>query len=186
VDPVGPFSTTENIESMWAHAGHGLVSLSMQQLVDCDKMSGGCGGGNPPNAFQYVINVGGIDGYGSYPYAGVDQPCHFNPRSVAAKVKQWGYLSTNDNEAAMLSWTANNGPPSACVDASLWQYYKGGVITTGCGYQLDHCIQITGWNTIGGIGAWTIRNSWVFFVYCVKVSVKVHTIITGFTVDIGS
>jgi len=84
----------------------------------------------------------------------------FKPAGVAARVKEWGYLSTNDNEQAMLQWTATYGPPSACVDAILWQYYKGGVITTGCGQTLDHCIQITGWDTLGGVAAWTVRNSW--------------------------
>lgn len=31
------FSATENIESVWAAAGHKLTSLSVQQIVDCDK-----------------------------------------------------------------------------------------------------------------------------------------------------
>jgi cysteine peptidase B len=154
------FSTTEQIESMWAIAGHGLVNLAMQQLVDCDTVSHGCSGGNPPDAFQYVINQGGIDSLGAYPYVGLNEACHFNPGAVAAKVKTWGYLSTNDNEAAMLSWTGSYGPPSVCVDAVMWQYYTGGVITTGCGNQLDHCVQITGWNIVNGIDAWTVRNSW--------------------------
>jgi cysteine peptidase B len=154
------FSTTENIESMWARAGHGLENLSMQQLVDCDRASDGCGGGNPPNAFQYVIQQGGIDTYGAYPYAGRNQACHFNPSAVGARVSSWGYISTNDNEAAMLNWVANYGPPSACVDAQVWQYYRGGVITGGCGNSLDHCIQITGWATVSGIPAWVVRNSW--------------------------
>jgi cysteine peptidase B len=154
------FSTTEQIESMWAIAGHGLTNLAMQQLVDCDTVSHGCSGGNPPDAFQYVINQGGIDSLSSYPYLGVNEVCHFNPANVAAKVKSWGYLSTNDNEVAMLSWTGTYGPPSVCVDAVLWQYYNGGVITTGCGTALDHCVQITGWNIINGVDAWTVRNSW--------------------------
>jgi cysteine peptidase B len=154
------FSTTEQIESMWAIAGHGLHNLAMQQLVDCDTVSHGCAGGNPPDAFQYVINQGGIDSLQSYPYVGTDEACHFNPASVAARVKTWGYLSTNDNELAMLQWTGTYGPPSVCVDAQMWQFYTGGVITTGCGTQLDHCVQITGWNIVNNIDTWTVRNSW--------------------------
>jgi len=155
------FSTTENIESMWAIAGHGLTNLAMQQLVDCDTVSHGCSGGNPPDAFQYVINQGGIDSLKSYPYIGANEVCHFSAGSIAAKVKTWGYLSyQNDNEAAMLSWTGQHGPPSVCVDAEMWQYYTGGVITTGCGTSLDHCVQITGWNIVNNIDTWTVRNSW--------------------------
>jgi len=156
------FSTTENVESMWAIKGHGLPNLSMQQLVDCDSWSSGCGGGNPPNAFQYLIDVGGQDSYGSYPYAGVNQGCRFNRGNIAARLTGWGYISTNDNENGMLNWIGSYGPPSACVCASQWQYYQGGVVTTqsGCCTQIDHCIQITGWGVANGIESWIIRNSW--------------------------
>jgi C1A family cysteine protease len=46
------FSVTENVESMWAIAGHPLEKLSMQQLVDCDTNDNGCNGGMPENAFR--------------------------------------------------------------------------------------------------------------------------------------
>jgi len=154
------FSTTENVESMWAISGRGLRNLAMQQLVDCDHMSDGCGGGNPPNAYQYIIQAGGMDSYGSYPYAGVNQACSFRPADVAAKIGNWGYITTTDDVTAMLEWTYSRGPPSVCVDAELWQYYTGGVVTGNCGTQMDHCVQITGYQTIDGIPAWDVRNSW--------------------------
>jgi len=153
------FSTTEQIESMWARAGHGLLNLAMQQLVDCDTMSNGCNGGNPPNAYQYVMEAGGIDSYGAYPYTGANGACRFNPGAVAARVTNWGYITTVDNEEDMLAWTYTYGPPSICVDATEWQYYRGGIVSTGCGNSLDHCVQITGWITSGST-AWTVRNSW--------------------------
>lgn len=46
------FSATENIESMWAIAGHKLVNLSMQQILDCDTNDFSCGGGWPYLAFE--------------------------------------------------------------------------------------------------------------------------------------
>jgi hypothetical protein len=154
------FSTTENIESMEARAGRGLQNLAMQQLVDCSHNGdNGCAGGNPPNAFAYVIATGGIEAYGNYPYTAQDGACQFNPGLVADTIANWGYISTNDDENAMMSWTYANGPPSICVDASTWQYYNGGVITS-CGMAIDHCVQLTGWTTVGGTPAWTVRNSW--------------------------
>jgi cysteine peptidase B len=154
------FSVTENIESMWAIAGKGLQNLAMQQLVDCDPYDGGCNGGNPPRAYQYLIQNGGIDNYNSYPYAGYQQGCRFNPNAVSAKISNWGYITTSDNENYMAQWTYQYGPPSVCLDAQTWQYYQGGVITQNCGTQLDHCVQLTGWQVYTGIQAWTIRNSW--------------------------
>jgi C1A family cysteine protease len=154
------FSTTENVESMWAIAGHSLQSLAMQQLVDCDTMSGGCGGGNPPNAYVYLIRTGGQESLSAYPYTAQDGPCQFNPQYVAAKIRTWGYVTTRDDENAMGQFTYQRGPPSVCVDAQYWQYYNGGVITRNCGYSMDHCVQITGWSTVEGIPAWNVRNSW--------------------------
>jgi len=154
------FSTTENIESMWAIAGHGLDNLAMQQLVDCDYNDHGCAGGNPPVAYQYVINAGGMEPLQDYPYTGQDGTCTYNSADVVADIGNWGYITTTDDENAMGSWTYQYGPPSACVDAQYWQYYQGGVITQNCGYHLDHCIQITGWSTVNGINAWNVRNSW--------------------------
>jgi len=155
------FSTTENIESMNAIKGNGLKELSMQQIVDCDHTDHGCGGGNPPTAYAYVIGAGGLDTYASYPYTGRQGSCRFNPRDVGEKISTWGYVTTTRNEEQMLAFTYSDGPPSVCVDASNWSSYRGGVYTASdCGRSLDHCVQIVGWDVVSGIDAWIVRNSW--------------------------
>jgi cathepsin F len=159
------FSTTENIESMWALAGHNLTSLSMQQIVSCDKNDDGCGGGDPPTAYQYVISAGGLEYYKDYPYtsgSGINGKCKFDKSDIAASIKNWTYVTKDLDETVMQSWTYQYGPPSICVDASTWSAYKGGVIgrNSGCGKQLDHCVQITGWDVKSGTNVWVVRNSW--------------------------
>merc|ERR1712046_21034 len=54
------FSATGSIEAQWALAGNDLVSLSEQQLVDCDKIDQGCNGGNMGTAFRYSKNNGNM------------------------------------------------------------------------------------------------------------------------------
>jgi len=54
----------------------------------------------------------------------------------------------------------NGGPVSVCVDASTWQNYQGGVLTS-CSDQIDHCVQLTGYYNWGqGNAYWNVRNSW--------------------------
>jgi len=50
------FSTVGTIESRWAIKTGKLLSLSEQELVDCDTSDGGCDGGLMDNAFTWLEN----------------------------------------------------------------------------------------------------------------------------------
>jgi len=156
------FSTTENIESVYFLAGNPLLSLSMQQIVDCDPYDSGCNGGNPSTAYRYVIEAGGLESYSDYPYTAEDGRCKFDKSKVVANISSWQWVTRVDDENAMQSFTYTTAPPSICVDASTWQYYQGGVITKndGCGTQLDHCVQLAGWEQKNSMTVWIVRNSW--------------------------
>jgi len=156
------FSATETIESYNViSAQAALIGLSMEQIVDCDTTCYGCGGGWPYLAYEYVTSAGGIDSYSSYPYTageGQSGQCNFNQANVAAKVSSYTSLSEGENYLYQQASTA--GPVSVCVDASTWQYYSGGVLTT-CSNSVDHCVQLTGYVNYGQSGAyWIVRNSW--------------------------
>jgi len=155
------FSTTENIESMNFIAGKTLTSLSMQQIVDCDTNGDGCNGGDPTTAYQYVISAGGLETYASYPYTGQQGNCQFQSSLISQSISSWQYVTQSQDESQMQEFTYSKGPPSVLVDASTWDSYQGGVYTSqDCGTQLDHAVQIVGWDVVQGQNAWIVRNSW--------------------------
>jgi len=164
------FSATEAIESQWFLAGNKLTQLSPQQIVDCDQGRGdeGCEGGDTTTAYQYVMAAGGMETESSYPYTGEDGTCAFQKNEVIAKISNWTYITTTNDENEMLIKLYNLGPLSICVDATTWQFYFGGIIEHLCssGYDdLDHCVMITGYQTMPDwldreTPVWNIRNSW--------------------------
>jgi cathepsin F/cysteine peptidase B len=57
----------------------------------------------------------------------------------------------------MIDYVRGVGPISICIDASNWNTYTTGVMTS-CGRQANHCVQIVGVNAAEGY--WKIRNNW--------------------------
>jgi C1A family cysteine protease len=153
------FSATETVESYHFLAGNSMISLSMQQVVDCDTTCYGCQGGWTYEAYQYLMSAGGQDTYNSYPYTAETGNCQFNPNNIGAKISGWQYVTQTKDETQMANYMYANGPLSICVDASSWQFYTSGVIKS-CGDQIDHCVQATGFSTQSGTPAWNVRNSW--------------------------
>jgi len=121
------FSATGNIEGQWKLAGHSLVSVSEQQLVSCDHMGDqGCQGGLPENAFKYV-KASGLETERQYPYTGRNGQC---TASGSPAVTIDGQTTIQHNEGQMLTFLQQTGPISIGVDASHFQSYRGGVMTS--------------------------------------------------------
>jgi C1A family cysteine protease len=158
------FSATETIESYFFLATGTLEGLSMEQIVSCDTAGEdqGCGGGFPTGAYTYVEGAGGIEDYNDYPYiaeGGEAGSCNFNSGDIVATVTSYNSINGETGLYQQMV-SASGGPVSVCVDASSWQNYEGGVLST-CGNDVDHCVQATGYANYGESGAyWIVRNSW--------------------------
>uniref|UniRef100_A0A2A4K985 Cysteine proteinase inhibitor n=1 Tax=Heliothis virescens TaxID=7102 RepID=A0A2A4K985_HELVI len=162
------FSVTGNIEGQWKMQSGKLVSLSEQELVDCDKMDDGCNGGLPDNAYRAIEQMGGLELESDYPYEGVDEKCLFN--KTLAKVQISGAVNITKNETGMTQWLVHNGPISIGINANAMQFYMGGISHPWkmlCNpTNLDHGVLIVGYGIKDyplfhkKLPYWIVKNSW--------------------------
>jgi len=158
------FSATEQMESNYFLSKGTLPILAPQQIVSCDTTDDGCNGGNPSTAYEYVESVGGLEPETSYPYTSgtteINGACTSKVKDETVDISNWGIVSqTAAGESNMLK-QIESSPISICVDATIWQTYQSGIITTksNCGSSLDHCVQAVGYNSPKKY--WIVRNSW--------------------------
>ncbi|KAH8370498.1 hypothetical protein KR093_003683 [Drosophila rubida] len=138
-----------------------LVSLSEQNLVDCSKNNGGCNGGWPETALNYIKDNGGVDTEDSYPYEAKDGECRFKAEHIGAQVAGTVGVASED-ESALAAAVAEKGPISVAVDASFFQHYQGGVLNeSSCQGGVNHGVVVVGYgrDDIGG-DYWLVKNSW--------------------------
>jgi len=178
------FSVTENFESMWFLAKNKIPTLAPQQLVDCDPQSYGCGGGWTYWAFEYLMSAaaGGQEGEVSYPYTatgnGQDTNCQFNASAVIATLTNFTFAvpqctasPCGNNDLALQAAVANGGgagiaaPFSICVNAGTWSDWSGpepmnAADCPGALEDIDHCVQLVGYDTTAAQPYWIARNSW--------------------------
>lgn len=171
------FSTTGAVEGAHFVATGKLLSLSEQQLVDCDHecdpdygqnaCDSGCMGGLMTNAFSYVQKAGGLQMENDYPYKGKKGQCNFDATKVAVKVANFSTVVVDEDQIA--ANLVKNGPLAIGINALFMQTYIGGV---SCPYlcskkRLDHGVLLVGFGESGFSPArlkkktyWTIKNSW--------------------------
>lgn len=160
------FSTVANIEGVNFVKTNKLVSLSEQQLVDCDKTSGGdqgCQGGLPSNAFKYMIaNKMGLDTESKYPYTAKDGTCHVQKADEQVFISSWKQIASDEDQ--MAAALVQYGPLSIGINAGPMQWYHGGIAnpwTILCNPKsIDHGVAIVGFGVEDSKKYWKIRNSW--------------------------
>ncbi|VFQ94298.1 unnamed protein product [Cuscuta campestris] len=139
-----------------------LLSLSEQQLVDCDvsRADHGCAAGLMDTAFKFIVKNKGLATEADYPYTGRNGTCT-TAASAAAKIRGYEDVPA-DNETALLHAAAHQ-PVSVGIDASgkAFQFYYGGVFAGHCGTELDHAVTVVGYGeTKQGVKYWLVKNSW--------------------------
>uniref|UniRef100_A0A0E0B4U5 Uncharacterized protein n=1 Tax=Oryza glumipatula TaxID=40148 RepID=A0A0E0B4U5_9ORYZ len=166
------FSAVAAIEGINQIKNGELVSLSEQELVDCDDEAVGCGGGYMSWAFEFVVGNHGLTTEASYPYHAANGACQaakLNQSAVAIA----GYRNVTPSSEPDLERAAAAQPVSVAVDGGsfMFQLYGSGVYTGPCTADVNHGVTVVGYGesepkTDGGGAAkggekyWIVKNSW--------------------------
>ncbi|PIA37195.1 hypothetical protein AQUCO_03000051v1 [Aquilegia coerulea] len=169
------FSTTGAVEGANFLATGKLISLSEQQLLDCDHKcdrkdkdcDNGCGGGLMTNAYKYLLEAGGLEEEKVYPYVGKKGECKFNPEKIAARIVNFTTISLDENQIA--ANLVRRGPLAVGLNAVFMQTYIGGVsCPLICSKRrVNHGVLLVGYGAkgfsilrLGNRPYWIIKNSW--------------------------
>ncbi|XP_010536661.1 PREDICTED: KDEL-tailed cysteine endopeptidase CEP1 [Tarenaya hassleriana] len=157
------FSTVVAVEGINQIKTKDLVSLSEQELVDCDTTENqGCNGGLMDLAFAFIKEKGGITTEAEYPYEASDETCNKIKENAPAVSIDGHEDVPKNNEDALMKAVAHQ-PVSVAIDAgsSDFQFYSEGVFTGECGTELNHGVAVVGYGTtLDGTRYWIVKNSW--------------------------
>ena len=134
---------------------HESVSVSEQELIDCDTEDNGCGGGLMTGAFLYAM-AGGVCSEEDYPYHAKDEDCKICHHAV---VRPRNYEEIEAEDGYALKQAVSKAPVSVAVEADkpVFQHYKSGVVDDdSCGASLNHGVLAVGYTE----DYWIVKNSW--------------------------
>ncbi|KAJ8943322.1 hypothetical protein NQ318_004763 [Aromia moschata] len=155
------FSAAGALEGQYSLMNGRSISLSAQQLIDCDTENDGCSGGNPMPSYNYVKDEG-LESWDDYPYTGNNGVCrHDETISLAACRRYEELVASEDNLKVAVGAI---GPISIAVDATDFFLYSSGIFyDAACSsdiLSLNHAVLAVGYDTISGQDYWIIKNSW--------------------------
>ncbi len=209
-------TAVETVESAHFISTGNLYTLSETEIIVCDDSCEMCSGGWPQNAYEWVMDHGGLPLSSTLPYdsytllsltAGLEgESYYYTEESVESyrgevcpadgdqhsgsgsgdnywedgmengnyadyssqgrygNIKGYGYATDrclcytdgsgcncdDQDEDRAVGNIATYGPAAVCLEASTWQDYNGGIMTSdiGCGQEfldMNHCVQVVGY-----------------------------------------
>ncbi|XP_052167407.1 ervatamin-B-like [Oryza glaberrima] len=164
------FSTVAVVEGIQKIKKGKLVSLSEQELVDCDTLDSGCDGGVSYRALEWITANGGITTRDDYPYTGAAAAACDRAKLSHHAATIAGLRRVATRSEASLQNAAAAQPVAVSIEAGgdNFQHYRKGVYDGPCGTRLNHGVTVVGYGqeeapADGGAAGdkyWIIKNSW--------------------------
>jgi len=164
------FSAVATMEGAWFKKTGNLVSLSEEQLLDCDQEYRGCVGGEMSQGIEYVIRTGYIDTEESYPYKGVNSRFICKPGAGVKGAFFQRVVKVPASEEALKIAVATQGPISVGIHATDsfqdfgFRFHNSSVYYgTDCKPDFtsgNHGVAVVGYGTEDGKDYWLVKNSW--------------------------
>lgn len=160
------FSATGSIEgARYLKVGE-LVSLSEQNLMDCDTHNDkACNGGLMDNAFTWDHYHLGLCTEADYPYVAAPHTrCLSHSCKTVSDTRVLDFVDIGHDDLALRS-AVTQQPISVAIEANqqVFQLYASGVFDpSSCGSDIDHGVLMVGYGTDDETGEdyYTIKNSW--------------------------
>ncbi|EAZ10092.1 hypothetical protein OsI_32402 [Oryza sativa Indica Group] len=164
------FSTVAVVEGIQKIKKGKLVSLSEQELVDCDTLDSGCDGGVSYRALEWITANGGITTRDDYPYTGAAAAACDRAKLGHHAATIAGLRRVATRSEASLQNAAAAQPVAVSIEAGgdNFQHYRKGVYDGPCGTRLNHGVTVVGYGqeeapvdgSAAGDKYWIIKNSW--------------------------
>nr|CAD7595587.1 unnamed protein product [Timema genevievae] len=144
--------------------GVGVLKLESKrsglQVIDCARNGNmGCDGGDTCNLLDWLVaSKTSIEPEKMYPFTWQTQSCKLKGLIIMFLV-----ASMVGQENMLMTLLASHGPVVVAVNALNWQNYLGGIIQFHCDggvNQLNHAVQLVGYDRSGPTPFYIARNSW--------------------------
>lgn len=156
------FSAVAAIEGIWKIKKEVLLTLSEQQLIDCDSRSHGCDGGHADQAFRHIIESDGLLEEEDYPYRGKSLgSCDLRDRNAPeVEIASITYVQRLDERQLLRAVAQQPVSVDIANGGKNFRKYKSGIYHGPCALHTSHAVTIVGYGEEKGVKYWLFKNSY--------------------------